>query len=91
MSQLKSRYEKEVVPQLIETFKYANKMQDPTTNGSYGSPNILKVPAPRCVTSALWMKLSKRWAIRYAAIELLPITTSQNHANIQHDLTALAE
>jgi large subunit ribosomal protein L5 len=29
MSQLKSRYEKEVVPQLIETFKYTNKMQVP--------------------------------------------------------------
>jgi large subunit ribosomal protein L5 len=29
MSQLKSRYEKEVVPQLIETFKYKNKMQVP--------------------------------------------------------------
>ena len=29
MSQLKSRYEKDVVPQLIETFKYKNKMQVP--------------------------------------------------------------
>jgi len=29
MSQLKSRYEKEVVPQLIQTFKYKNKMQVP--------------------------------------------------------------
>jgi large subunit ribosomal protein L5 len=29
MSQLKSRYEKEVVPQLTETFKYTNKMQVP--------------------------------------------------------------
>jgi large subunit ribosomal protein L5 len=29
MSQLKSRYEKEVVPRLIETFKYTNKMQVP--------------------------------------------------------------
>jgi large subunit ribosomal protein L5 len=29
MSQLKERYEKEVVPRLIETFKYKNKMQVP--------------------------------------------------------------
>jgi large subunit ribosomal protein L5 len=29
MSQLKSRYEKDVVPQLIETFKYKNRMQVP--------------------------------------------------------------
>jgi len=29
MSQLKNRYEKDVVPQLIETFKYKNKMQVP--------------------------------------------------------------
>jgi large subunit ribosomal protein L5 len=29
MSQLKDRYEKEVVPKLIETFKYKNKMQVP--------------------------------------------------------------
>jgi large subunit ribosomal protein L5 len=29
MSQLKSRYEKDVVPQLVETFKYKNRMQVP--------------------------------------------------------------
>jgi large subunit ribosomal protein L5 len=29
MSQLKDRYEKEVVPKLIETFKYKNRMQVP--------------------------------------------------------------
>lgn len=29
MNQLKERYEKQIVPQLIETFKYANRMQVP--------------------------------------------------------------
>jgi large subunit ribosomal protein L5 len=29
MNQMKARYEKEIVPQLIETFKYANRMQVP--------------------------------------------------------------
>src|ERR1035441_4428729 len=62
----------------------------PRMKGSYAVPKKPNACAPRLMRNESRMKRSHRCAIRYAAMELAPITTSGN-AHLRHPFTSVSQ
>src|SRR5579862_2944242 len=58
--------------------QYTSITATPSINGSRPEPKMRKTLFPRLMCRLLMMKSSHRCAIRYAAIEFMPTTTSGN-------------